>query len=909
MEFIKDIHAVNRFKIQVDYPKIETAKEVQNHLTFITKHKLTNSLENLCDEYGSDKLTRINSLEVDLGTIAEEDMERQIVERFEKQISRILSGINNNIFHFEGLEGVEIINEKQQLLEYFVHYIKYGTLPWYMQSILREHSFSEIFKYLIEENDSEFKQSLYKLASNPHTRIRLTHYIDSGEIMQFFHKTLPESVYEQLSVFYKQAGHLISLSRGAASQYSGYLKIYLKEFFIVSAINIEKSASENNLQVLTKQFIDFLYNEKGISPEKWLPAILFENKSKIRDKSAFGSIIYAMQDYYFDHLMNQRFPVFMPASKFDTSHVAGVEKLYRWLYEKHPQIFGLLEETANDIVSNTVKFFPLSEKDKLQRIVWKLVAEVVSDKKVEKADIEKWTNAILNRAEQIFGVSLEQSAFKTEKSEIQKEGKAELDISVAVTYWKLFLNSGLTPFKKLYHSPAKELKRIFRQLLEMELKEAKKVIRQEMTGANLMPFWWMEEAFGDPLASRFQAIVEKEKASIIPAKFEYDYLLLITFIRTGSFPWPEIQSKGDEELIRIVAEYTQGAKKEELIDILVAEDFYNHRRIMARVFDIMPVGFNIELLNIKSDLADKGIIEEMDDQDEELNTDSPFSGEPPKAASFVDDLASNILNFSKSILPAGFTQKEYADYIFENIMKSAKKALYETAAMLVSFDKKLIDPFLDNLDKQQEEYIRKLIRTYRTKFVSISEEISEVERLSEKVYSDLEDTTDEPIFIDNAGLVLLNPYLKRLFRHFKLLDGKEFISDKAREKAVYVLQYLANKSDCPEEHELILNKILTGLPVNAPLNYEIEITDEEKEVCDGLLDAVLKHWGALKNTSRDGLRTSFLLREGSLRKEATGWRLRVEKKAYDILLGKLPWGYTMIQMPWMDLPLHTEWEN
>jgi len=76
-----------------------------------------------------------------------------------------------------------------------------------------------------------------------------------------------------------------------------------------------------------------------------------------------------------------------------------------------------------------------------------------------------------------------------------------------------------------------------------------------------------------------------------------------------------------------------------------------------------------------------------------------------------------------------------------------------------------------------------------------------------------------------------------------------------------------------------------------------------------LLEAVIKNWTVLKNTSNDGLRTSFLLRKGSLNKDENGWKLRVEKKTFDILLSKLPWGYTMIHLPWMQFPVLTEWEE
>jgi hypothetical protein len=37
------------------------------------------------------------------------------------------------------------------------------------------------------------------------------------------------------------------------------------------------------------------------------------------------------------------------------------------------------------------------------------------------------------------------------------------------------------------------------------------------------------------------------------------------------------------------------------------------------------------------------------------------------------------------------------------------------------------------------------------------------------------------------------------------------------------------------------------------------------------------------------------------------WRLQVEQKAIDILLGSLPWGLNVVKLPWMESMLMVEW--
>jgi hypothetical protein len=51
-----------------------------------------------------------------------------------------------------------------------------------------------------------------------------------------------------------------------------------------------------------------------------------------------------------------------------------------------------------------------------------------------------------------------------------------------------------------------------------------------------------------------------------------------------------------------------------------------------------------------------------------------------------------------------------------------------------------------------------------------------------------------------------------------------------------------------------------------------------------------------------------LLRPGKLiRKEDGDWLLQVESRTFDVLLEHLPWGISMIKLPWMKKMLWVEW--
>lgn len=142
-----------------------------------------------------------------------------------------------------------------------------------------------------------------------------------------------------------------------------------------------------------------------------------------------------------------------------------------------------------------------------------------------------------------------------------------------------------------------------------------------------------------------------------------------------------------------------------------------------------------------------------------------------------------------------------------------------------------------------------------------------------------------------------------------LNDQGNFRSIEERARACHLLQYLSIKRSYGEEFYYPLNKILTGYPLEEPLPYEITMTQKEIDVSNALLKNVIRQWNALKGSSVDGLRGSFLIRDGILVPSPNGWLLTVESKAYDILMDKLPWGIGMIKLSWAPYVLNVEWER
>jgi hypothetical protein len=164
------------------------------------------------------------------------------------------------------------------------------------------------------------------------------------------------------------------------------------------------------------------------------------------------------------------------------------------------------------------------------------------------------------------------------------------------------------------------------------------------------------------------------------------------------------------------------------------------------------------------------------------------------------------------------------------------------------------------------------------------------------------------ISVRNAGLVLINGYLSMLLSRLALIDEqKKFTGEESHLAAVHYLQYVVTGLESTEEALLPLNKLLCGIPLSQPVMESMAISEAHKKLIDGLIEAVIGHWPAIGKCSVYGFRGNWLVRDGLLTEKEDRWELTVEKRAYDLLIHKSPFSFSVIRYPWMDKPLHVNW--
>lgn len=163
----------------------------------------------------------------------------------------------------------------------------------------------------------------------------------------------------------------------------------------------------------------------------------------------------------------------------------------------------------------------------------------------------------------------------------------------------------------------------------------------------------------------------------------------------------------------------------------------------------------------------------------------------------------------------------------------------------------------------------------------------------------------EGVYLENAGLVILHPFLTTFFESIGVAVGEALIQP---ERALALLQHLATGQTTFAEYELLLPKLLCNLPLDEPVDLRLALSETEVAEAHTLLSAVIQHWTVLSNTQVDELRGNFLCRFGKLsRKDDGDWLLQIERQSFDLLLDQLPWGIGALKLPWMDKMLWVEW--
>lgn len=158
-----------------------------------------------------------------------------------------------------------------------------------------------------------------------------------------------------------------------------------------------------------------------------------------------------------------------------------------------------------------------------------------------------------------------------------------------------------------------------------------------------------------------------------------------------------------------------------------------------------------------------------------------------------------------------------------------------------------------------------------------------------------------------SGAVLFNPYLPRLFHTLNLLnaDGR-FLSIEHAWIAQACLYYAVSGETFEDQTNSMLCRYLCGVHEEELPEGPIVLSPQALETTHQMLEAVVANWNAGR-LSIDGLRETFLRREGMFTCTNQGATLLVNRKGVDVLVDMLPWSYRQVFHTWMSGALEVSW--
>jgi Contractile injection system tape measure protein len=236
------------------------------------------------------------------------------------------------------------------------------------------------------------------------------------------------------------------------------------------------------------------------------------------------------------------------------------------------------------------------------------------------------------------------------------------------------------------------------------------------------------------------------------------------------------------------------------------------------------------------------------------------------------------------------------DFISKIIAYFSEASAEATGAHLLKYKDR--DPGTEKR-KLQMELLEALCRNE-----NLTMNIPEANKADEK---NIGPPVNQPVYIWNAGLVLLHPFLQQLFEGCGLRNKRTWTDSAAPYTALQMLHYLVRGKEYEEELNPLLAKILCGIDPEDMTTLDSDLPDTLSYPCDSLLSDVISYLTALKNTSIQTLRETFLQRCGKLTRTNQGWLLQVEYQSLDVLVARLPWGIGAIKLPWMPHIIYTEW--
>ncbi|MCC9018703.1 contractile injection system tape measure protein [Flavobacterium lipolyticum] len=390
----------------------------------------------------------------------------------------------------------------------------------------------------------------------------------------------------------------------------------------------------------------------------------------------------------------------------------------------------------------------------------------------------------------------------------------------------------------------------------------------------------------------------------------------------------KIIEKIHRNMRKLVSKSKQGINQRNLIWEIVFSELLQHDetltkeklvQLIASFVSITQENLKIILEQIRQNVSDKSVLSVL----------SNLAPEIANIKALSEQIASDVLSESdkEEFLKLKFSETDRSPEVANKPQPDTKmEAQNREAQDLESGNKekekihKVVDPDKKKKTEENRNPSSKSPETDDAETAEINTLLNrskEIESKNEET-KDLEDwhsalfpadgaTSDVPSshYVNNAGLILVHPFLKHLFGNCGLLHKDHTINDP--ETAAHLLHYIATDREQDYESQMLFEKMLCNIPINRPINRNIILSEELKDQGKEMLQAVLDNWPIMKNSSIALLQNEYLQRPGKIILSQDNPKVIVERKTQDILLDKISWNLGIVKLAWKDKIIFVDW--
>lgn len=174
-------HIIKRQRIELTVSNAAIASEIQDEISRVYRQRVVPLIDQYCTELGApDRLYRIDSLEVDLGTLDAQDLEEQFVAQIKATLRKALA---EQISQHEEVPTAAQNPKTRSALELFALFASTGSLPWWADHH-QPDLLSENLRQLLEESPAAFAQLLRELLRDKNVRQRIVNQYSDTQLSQ-----------------------------------------------------------------------------------------------------------------------------------------------------------------------------------------------------------------------------------------------------------------------------------------------------------------------------------------------------------------------------------------------------------------------------------------------------------------------------------------------------------------------------------------------------------------------------------------------------------------------------------------------------------------------------------------------------------------------------------------------------